>query len=153
MSARRSKWTPEEDARLLELQEQGFSRHRIGKALGRTPGGVKGRVSRMGWGNAETSRPAPAEEAEGAPRRQEAGERPVAGARRERPVLPPARACQYIGETKGNPRDWTVCGKPCVEGRSYCVEHAAICYVGKASRNGAEGVADPGGDNAARVRE
>ena len=40
----------------------------------------------------------------------------------------PARACQYIGDAKGNARDWAVCGKPSVAGRSYCQEHVEICY-------------------------
>ena len=45
-----------------------------------------------------------------------------------RAVGGPARACQYIGEAKGNARDWTVCGKPSLPGRSYCQEHVEICY-------------------------
>ena len=42
----------------------------------------------------------------------------------------PARACQYIGDAKGNARDWAVCGKRSVAGRSYCQEHVEICYQG-----------------------
>ena len=40
----------------------------------------------------------------------------------------PARACQYIGDAKGNARDWAVCGKRSVAGRSYCQEHVEICF-------------------------
>ena len=40
----------------------------------------------------------------------------------------PARACQYIGDAEGNARDWAVCGKRSVAGRSYCQEHVDICY-------------------------
>ena len=57
-----------------------------------------------------------------------------AGAREPLPLLRaaggPARACQYIGEAKGNARDWAVCGKRSVAGRSYCQEHVEICYQG-----------------------
>ena len=42
----------------------------------------------------------------------------------------PARTCQYIGDAKGNARDWAVCGKRSVAGRSYCQEHVEICYQG-----------------------
>ena len=50
----------------------------------------------------------------------------------------PARTCQYIGEAKGNARDWAVCGKRPVAGRSYCQEHVEICYQG-GSKDGKEG--------------
>ena len=51
----------------------------------------------------------------------------------------PARTCQYIGEAKGNARDWAVCGKPSVAGRSYCQEHVEICYqVGSKGGGGKE---------------
>ena len=40
----------------------------------------------------------------------------------------PARTCQYIGKAVGPPRDWRVCGKPSQASRSYCDEHAALCY-------------------------
>ena len=42
----------------------------------------------------------------------------------------PARTCQYIGEAKGNARNWAVCGKRSVAGRSYCQEHVEICFQG-----------------------
>ena len=42
----------------------------------------------------------------------------------------PARTCQYIGDSEGNARDWAVCGKPSVAGRSYCQEHVEICFQG-----------------------
>ena len=48
----------------------------------------------------------------------------------------PARTCQYIGEAKGNARDWAVCGKPSVAGRSYCQEHVEICYQGGSKDGG-----------------
>ena len=50
----------------------------------------------------------------------------------------PAHACQYIGEAEGNARDWAVCGKRSVPGRSYCQEHVEICYQG-GSKGGKEG--------------
>ena len=62
------------------------------------------------------------------------------GAREPLPLLRaaggPARACQYIGDAKGNARDWAVCGKPSVAGRSYCQEHAGICYQGGGGKEG-----------------
>ena len=58
----------------------------------------------------------------------------VLGGREPLPLLRatggPARACQYIGDAKGNARDWAVCGKRSVAGRSYCQEHVEICYQG-----------------------
>ena len=48
----------------------------------------------------------------------------------------PARACQYIGEAEGNARDWAVCGKRSVAGRSYCQEHVEICYQGGSKGGG-----------------
>ena len=48
----------------------------------------------------------------------------------------PARACQYIGEAKGNARDWAVCGKRTVAGRRYCQEHVEICYQGGSKGGG-----------------
>ena len=48
----------------------------------------------------------------------------------------PARTCQYIGDAKGNARDWAVCGKPSVAGRSYCQEHVEICYQGGSKGGG-----------------
>ena len=138
------RWTPEEDARLLELLEQGLSGQQIGEVLGRTRGSVGSRANRIKPRHEGPPRPvkagstakeppgasAPAKGAEGS-RRQQAGARPEAGARRERSLVPPARTCQYIGETKGSPRDWTFCGKPALEGWSYCAEHVAVCYAGK----------------------
>ena len=53
----------------------------------------------------------------------------------------PARACQYIGGAKGNARDWAVCGKPSVAGRSYCQEHVEICYQ-DGSKGGKDGKED-----------
>ena len=48
----------------------------------------------------------------------------------ERPsiVVGPARTCQWI---EGDPRsgNWTMCGKPSIEGYSYCAEHARRAYV------------------------
>ena len=52
----------------------------------------------------------------------------------------PARACQYIGDAKGNARDWAVCGKPSVAGRSYCQEHVEICF--QSGKLGAHEVVD-----------
>ena len=69
----------------------------------------------------------------------------VLGGREPLPLLRaaggPARACQYIGEAKGNARDWAVCGKPSVAGRSYCQEHVEICYQG-GSKGGKDGKED-----------
>ena len=48
----------------------------------------------------------------------------------------PARTCQYIGDAKGNARDWAVCGKRSVAGRSYCQEHVEICYQGGGGKDG-----------------
>ena len=48
----------------------------------------------------------------------------------------PARACQYIGDAKGNARDWVVCGKRSVAGRSYCHEHVEICFQGDSNGGG-----------------
>ena len=48
----------------------------------------------------------------------------------------PARTCQYIGDTEGNARDWAVCGKPSVAGRSYCREHVEICFQGGGGKDG-----------------
>ncbi len=140
------RWTPEEDARLLELLEQGLSGRQIGEVLGRTRGSVGSRANRIKPRDEEPPRPGKARSAAKGPpeasapvegakdsRRQQLGARPKAGAHRERSLMPPARTCQYIGEAKGNPRDWTFCGKPALEGWSYCAEHVAVCYAGKAS--------------------
>ena len=140
------RWTPEEDARLLELLEQGLSRYEIGEVLGRTRGSVEGRANRIkhrdegppvpkkarSAARELTRASVPAEGAKSS-RRQQSGTRPKTGARRESPLVPPARTGQYIGETDGNPRDWTFSGKPVQEGWSYCAEHVAICYAGKDS--------------------
>ena len=140
------RWTPEEDARLLELLEQGLSRQQIGEVLGRTRGSVGSRANRIKPRDEGPPRPgkarpaakespgasAPAKGAKGS-RRHQPGARPEASAHRERSLVPPARTCQYIGETTGDPRDWTFCGKPVLEGWSYCAEHVAVCYAGKAS--------------------
>ena len=53
-----------------------------------------------------------------------------------RPAGGPARACQYIGDAKGNARDWAVCGKRSVAGRRYCQEHVEICYQGGSKGGG-----------------
>jgi hypothetical protein len=45
--AKYSKWTPEEDRRLLELHEAGRSRVRIAAALGRTTGSVQSRLYKL----------------------------------------------------------------------------------------------------------
>ena len=46
----------------------------------------------------------------------------------------PARTCQYIGDAKGNARDWAVCGKRPVAGRSYCQEHVEIWCARRTGR-------------------
>ena len=110
------RWTPEEDTRLLELRGWGLSTRRIATALGRTPSSVENRAYRLRW-------------------RIEAETTAVEDKARERwrvvpRTVPPARTCQYIGDQGDDPRGWSYCGRPCMEGRSYCAEHSAICYDG-----------------------
>ena len=112
-------WTPEENGRLLELQAQGFSTRQISAFLGRTSSSVTARAYRIKRHAEEAAEAKPS----------------VPGGPRPHRVVPlsgsPARLCQYIGEDRGHPREWTFCGKPSVEGRSYCAEHTAICYIRK----------------------
>ena len=113
-------WTPEEDARLLELPGAGSfptpdSRGPGPHAAQRRRSGVQGRMARRGGAEAEEAK--------------------ARGRHRVPPrsVLP-ARACQYIGDQGDDPRAWSHCGRPCMEGRSYCAEHTAICYDKEATR-------------------
>ena len=54
-----------------------------------------------------------------------------------RPGPPPASTS---ARPRGaNARDWTVCGKPSVPGRSYCQEHVEICYQGGGRKEGRMG--------------
>ena len=108
------RWTPEEDARLLELLEQGLSRRHVGEVLGRTRGSVGSRTNRIKPRDEGPPRPVKARSAAKEPPGTSApvegtkdSRRHQPGAHRERSLMPPARTCQYIGETKGNPRDWT----------------------------------------------
>ena len=82
------------------------SRARIAAALGRSRAAVEKRIWRLG------------------------GALQKDAARRPEAVSTPPAACQYIGECRGGPREWTFCGAPSLPGRSYCPEHAEICYQG-----------------------
>lgn len=130
-------WGEEDDQRLETLRDEGWTNEEIGRELGRSGSAVEKRVSWLGLevnpGRKRVRRhlvPAAlallVDEAEA--RRAIVGKITAMAGGPTVEVPGPARTCQYIEEQGGPPSAWTFCGKPAVRGRSYCGEHAAICY-------------------------
>lgn len=111
-------WTPEENARLVELAGEGLSAVMIGEAMGRSKSAVLGRLFRLG---------VPLQSS-GAMKR----------AARARPVqVPPEQVdrrtgCSYVIGDVADP-DWRYCHKPVFKGSSWCETHYAKVFQ-KSSR-------------------
>ena len=156
MSNHRNRWTAEDDERLTALWQSGAEVDEIAELLERSHTGVVNRVrdlvlparlSTVPWTRAEHDMLRELfrrglSDAEIAARldnrsinaigRQRSNLGLVRRAHRqfERPpiIVGPARTCQWIeGEYAAGDAD-PFCGKPSVEGKSYCAAHALRCY-------------------------
>ena len=130
-------WGEDDDQRLDTLRDVGWTNEEIARELGRNASAVEKRVSFLGLKvnpgrkrERQTLVPAAlgllVDEAE--VRRALVAGKTATACERTVEVPGPAAACQYIEEQGGSPSAWTFFGKPTVRGRSYCHEHAAICY-------------------------
>lgn len=155
MSNHPNRWTDEDDELLRELWEANAEAEEIAEALGRSKPSVFTRAAELGlprrsaalpWTRAEldTLRKlferglSDAEIAEkledrsiNAIVRQRANlglvRKPNQRADRPMMAVAPAKTCQWI---EGDPKngDYEMCGKPSVEGRSYCAPHLRRAY-------------------------
>ena len=156
-----NRWTVEDDELLRELWEANADGDEIAEALGRSKPSVFTRAAELGlprrsaavpWTRAELDTLCKLFErgmsdTEIAARldnrsisavvRQRANlglvRRPDRRSERPMMAVAPAKTCQWI---EGDPKegDYTMCGKPSVEGRSYCAGHARRAYVQPGTR-------------------
>lgn len=98
-----SKWTAVADLDLRRLWDQGISTAQIGKLIGVSKNAVIGRAHRIGC----KGRPAPVKY-------------------RPRSAIARITGCQWLD---GPGADRVFCGKPVVEGKSFCIKHCAQSYL------------------------
>lgn len=137
-------WTCAQLDTLRAEWADGTSAAEIGRLLGRSKNAVVGKAHRLGL----PGRPSPIIRQEGQQKALEADENEkatagpkicqtafsgpeIASARHVREPTRAARACEWINGQRGA---YTKCGAPISRG-SYCVDHAAVCYVGQKENN------------------
>lgn len=132
-------WTDERIEELKALWAEGLTTGEIGKRLGVSKNAVVGKAHRLGL----KGRPSPIKRP-GAATPTAAAPKPA----RPKPAeakQPPAKIRSVVDLSAhtcrwpiGDPKEATFhfCGAPCIPGKPYCAEHAAIAYVGssKSSR-------------------
>lgn len=141
-------WSVEQVNELTRLWGEDHTASEIGRRMGLTRNQVIGKAHRLGL----ASRPSPIRYVDGLTfharlqrrrlqrraQRAQAGLKPVKILKfKKQPPkglpmwnsqkLSPTKTCQHIA---GDPKvDPTMCGQPAVEGRPYCPDHCAACYI------------------------
>jgi GcrA cell cycle regulator len=127
-------WTPEQIGQLTRLWSEGLSTAEIGKRLGISKNAVVGKAHRLHL----NSRPSPIKRVGPRPAvvRQPSHARPaVPAAPAPAPQPAPTRVVELSSQTCrwpiGHPGDenFHFCTQRAIQGKPYCVEHAAVAYV------------------------
>lgn len=128
-------WTPEQITQLMALWNDGLSTAEIGKRLGISKNAVVGKAHRLHL----NGRPSPIKRVGPRPTpvaRPVAHPRPAAPPAPVRPQPPaPPRVVELSSQTCrwpiGHPGDpgFHFCTERAIQGKPYCVEHAAMAYV------------------------
>lgn len=146
------RWTDEQTALLRKLWAEGGSASQIAKKMGcgLSRNAIIGRAFRIGCPHRNTTRPPNPNGVKGARIRRRAAvvfvpNSIIKPTKKERlraelaliamlPPIDPALTISTIHDTQchymnGDPQtDATLCGRPAIDGRSYCAHHHKLCY-------------------------